>query len=973
MRDLHRWQHQCLGSTTLPHRLSELELSAFFTFSESEIAQIRSRYKPNLRIAAAIQLGFLKMTGRSLDALGVIPRELLRHIGARLELPAPKIASLRSIYRRRKTLFEHQAWAMDVAGFSRPTSKQLAHLTAHLRKEARYGISVDALVALGNVWLYQQNLINPGDRPIRDFARHALAESEQGLWTLMTTSVPETTRHDWERKLLSVRPDGRAYLEWLAEPPRRGNRSEFSERLDRIQFLKSLKVDRFPLDGVSPAKIRLYGEQMRQLRPVKFRELRDPIRTLRLVCFLRWMLMNLTDTALLMAGRQITKLWREANDKALLLEAKHTLAARDALTNIFTMVDESGFSDTQFREAVRALKGTQTKPSFPTRAAAARWLLTEPGVPIRPLLQELQKLDLRWENATPTTQSYEWLREAYTQRTTALPPGTAFRSTRGWQFILDGDDRARALRGLEAATLMNIKKSLRNGTAWIDDSLSFRNRDHLLISRSRWTKERHRRYTQLNLPLKADEFLEPLCTALEVKLNEVKGALDRGDITIEEGAIRLPRLKAEGSLAETSRRRDELFEEIGAVQLPDLILEIDSLTGFSRALLDRPARSEEELLKVYGGMLAHGASVDATAIALQIPQLTPAQVLSGMQLFEDTPRLRAANDVVTSFQRQHPVVQVWGDGKLASSDMMSMDVARQIWNARLDPKRGIPSIGSYTHVSDFWSIIYDQPIVLNERQAGAAIEGAVRQEEIELERLAVDTHGWTHFAMGLAKVLGFDLCPRLKRLSDRQLHVPRGFHVPTELLAVVALDVSTRSIKKQWDDYVRIAASVETGQTSAVIALARYGSAAANDPVYRAGVHLGRLILSLYLCDYFTNEEFRRIINRILVHGEAVHQLQRAIQMGSFSKPRGQRHEELVAMSGSLSLLTNLCLAWTTSKIQEVLDTWPRARCEGEGGQWLQAVSPAHFQNINFRGTFRFPVERYRDRVLGRERGAAMA
>lgn len=325
------------------------------------------------------------------------------------------------------------------------------------------------------------------------------------------------------------------------------------------------------------------------------------------------------------------------------------------------------------------------------------------------MLQELQKLDLKWENQASTAQSYDWLREAYTQRTTALPTDTPFRFIKGWQFILDGEDRARALRGLEAATLMNIKKALRNGNAWIDDSLSFRNRDHLLIGRERWKKERRRRYAQLNLPLKADDFLDPLCAGLEAKLKEVRDALGRGDISIEEGSIRLPRLKAEASAAETDRWRDELFEEVGTVQLPDLILEMDGLTGFSRAILDRPARSEEELLQVYGGMLAHGTSFDASAVALQMPQLTAAQVLSGMQLFEDAQRIRAANDAVASFQRQHPVVAAWGDGRLASSDMMSMDVARQIWSARLDPKRGVPSVGSYTHVSDLWSIIYSLP------------------------------------------------------------------------------------------------------------------------------------------------------------------------------------------------------------------------------------------------------------------------
>jgi hypothetical protein len=46
------------------------------------------------------------------------------------------------------------------------------------------------------------------------------------------------------------------------------------------------------------------------------------------------------------------------------------------------------------------------------------------------------------------------------------------------------------------------------------------------------------------------------------------------------------------------------------------------------------------------------------------------------------------------------------------------------------------------HVLDQWGIIDDQPLVLPQRQVGAAIEGMVRQHAAgPVERLAVDTHG----------------------------------------------------------------------------------------------------------------------------------------------------------------------------------------------------------------------------------------
>ncbi|SOZ19523.1 protein of unknown function (plasmid) [Cupriavidus taiwanensis] len=65
----------------------------------------------------------------------------------------------------------------------------------------------------------------------------------------------------------------------------------------------------------------------------------------------------------------------------------------------------------------------------------------------------------------------------------------------------------------------------------------------------------------------------------------------------------------------------------------------------------------------------------------------------------------------------------------------------------------------YTHVRDRWGIFYDQPILLNERQAGAAIEGVIRQGGSEdVAQLAVDTHGFTDFAMSLSRLVGFVLC-----------------------------------------------------------------------------------------------------------------------------------------------------------------------------------------------------------------------
>ena len=117
MQQVHRWQLQYIGATTLPKTLSTVELSAFFTYSEAERAEIAKKRKDALRIAAAVQLGFLKMTGSTLDYLNAIPLRLLRHVATEICVPPVAIASLRSIYDRPKTRFDHQWWAMELLGF----------------------------------------------------------------------------------------------------------------------------------------------------------------------------------------------------------------------------------------------------------------------------------------------------------------------------------------------------------------------------------------------------------------------------------------------------------------------------------------------------------------------------------------------------------------------------------------------------------------------------------------------------------------------------------------------------------------------------------------------------------------------------------------------------------------------------------------------------------------------------------------
>lgn len=219
--------------------------------------------------------------------------------------------------------------------------------------------------------------------------------------------------------------------------------------------------------------------------------------------------------------------------------------------------------------------------------------------------------------------------------------------------------------------------------------------------------------------------------------------------------------------------------------------------------------------------------------------------------------------------------------------------------------------------------------------------------------------------MSIAKLLGFDLCPRLRDLAERKLFLPRGFTVPEGLEAVTVRRVSLAAIERGWDELLRLAASIRSGRVSATLALQRFGSAAQGDPLHRAAEHLGRLLRTVFLCDYIAIEDFRREIHTLLNRGESVHQLQRAVYSGKVAPERGRRRDEMRAISGSHALLTNIVLAWNTSRMHEVVERLKRDGTRVEDN-WLRRIGPAHFSHINFRGTMRFGVEKYAEALVQR-------
>ena len=147
----------------------------------------------------------------------------------------------------------------------------------------------------------------------------------------------------------------------------------------------------------------------------------------------------------------------------------------------------------------------------------------------------IAKLPWKATGDHPAIDSLKILRRLYDQGLKELPRDTeALTVGTVWRNAISGDDRERAFQALEVATLFTLRRGVRNGSVWIEHSLSFRGRERLFFPAEQWKKEAKRHYARLSLPTKATDFLEPLLARVRTSVDAVAEAARNGALRVDE-------------------------------------------------------------------------------------------------------------------------------------------------------------------------------------------------------------------------------------------------------------------------------------------------------------------------------------------------------------------------------------------------------------------------------------------------------
>lgn len=246
MRSLSSWQIPFLGLRHFPANLTLFEIRTFFSFSEEERTAIRSRRGDHLRLAFGIHVGFLKMTGTTLSALDRIPIFVLSQVAEELDLPHINIATVRSLYHRRKrTLYEHQEWAMHLLSIEAFNERRQRAVMRAFRSRVSNVSDTKPMTTEIMSWLFTRGIRIPGPRRVRVIALKVARRAEHHLATLAIEAIPEGVREFWYEELFSAYGNSDSRLEWLGLPPYKRTTGALNEVVDKLVFLRILSVPMF--------------------------------------------------------------------------------------------------------------------------------------------------------------------------------------------------------------------------------------------------------------------------------------------------------------------------------------------------------------------------------------------------------------------------------------------------------------------------------------------------------------------------------------------------------------------------------------------------------------------------------------------------------------------------------------------------------------------------------------------------------
>jgi TnpA family transposase len=203
-------------------------------------------------------------------------------------------------------------------------------------------------------------------------------------------------------------------------------------------------------------------------------------------------------------------------------------------------------------------------------------------------------------------------------------------------------------------------------------------------------------------------------------------------------------------------------------------------------------------------------------------------------------------------------------------------------------------------------------------------------------------------------MLGRRFCPRIKDVKHQHIYridATMDYGQLAHIVGRADRTIDPQTVVDHWDRMGQFYASLESGHTTASVALQRLVSCTAKNHFYRANRDLGRIFKTEFLLSYLSEPRLRARIRRGLLKVEQLHALARDIYYGRRGRINARELHEQMNSCSCLTLLLACVVYWQAKEISRVLKM---GIPEGEDIDisLLEHVSPIEWENVILYGQY---------------------
>lgn len=952
----------------LPEDPSPEELAQYWTLSPQDKHEVCKCRGEAQRRRFAVQLCMLRTYGRFLPKAVPAPTAITNHLARQLDLP---LVLFGDVPGRLATETDHFHHIRTYLGWQPFDDTSRVRLITWLNQRATDDLLPSILVSRAEDILRAWKIVVPARSTLDELVASVTARVQGDVYTRITSHLTPTFIQAID-ELLQVPLGGhRSMLFQLKEYPAEASYTVILRYIEHYHFLRDFGVDSIDLDGISPPMMRYLADQGKRYDVHTLRRFPEAKRYSLTACFLVEIHKTILDHIVSLHDQLLTKKIREARNA---FETRYRQVRRQSrrgfaklITTGQTLLDPERAPETTLADLLHELDEASLREAV--RTCAERQYLEErgeidtlrarypglrryfPAFFALPFQSEpgsdaiLKGLDLVQQLDNGTLQTLP------PQAPTAFVPGK-------FHTALHQADTTVDRRTWELGLAVAVRDGLRSGDVYLPESRRHVSFANLIYDPTRWQHERDLAYTELALPQQPDDFITRLQQAFDAAAQEAARGLPGNDfVTIRHNRLHLKRRDALELPPRLQQLRRTIEGALPLVRIETLLSQVDAWCDFTRVFRrpnERAARIPDFFTTLLATLIAHGTNLGIATMAHSVEGITVDRLQDMSQgcLREDT--LNAANTILVNYHHQLPLSAVWGDGTVSSSDGQRFGLQANSLLGSLYPRYfGYydKALTVYTHTSDQHSVLHTQVIACSVREAIYVLDGLLNNDTIlRPTEHFVDQHGFTDQLFGLCHLLGFSLMPRLN-VSKQTLYKLDRTKSYGALDDVITGTIDTELIREQWDQLVRVVASLRNRTAPAHVVLRRLASSAPSDRLAKALTALGRALRSLYLFRYIQEEGLRARMQLQLNRGEGRHQVARRLFFANQGAFQTGDYEEIMNKATCLSLLSNAAVVWNTVQMSRIIEQL-RARGETITNTDLARISPMAFSHIIPNGTY---------------------